>query len=384
MENLRKKQIFWWMVIAGLILIVSVLHYTTSTTKWQYHLIFMQSYFIPILIAAFQFGIRGGLGTAIVVSIIYFPHIMLQWGGLAEGNLMRFMQIFLFNIIGYLTGLKAQNEMDEKSRYQKTAEELEKSLFKLREQSEKMDEMEEQLRLADRLSVIGELTASLAHEVRNPLGSIRGAVEILRDELPQTEQTSEFLQILVEETERLSGVVENYLSFSRSRKQEISSIDVREIVRNVGNLLNSRARKEEISIRLDMPETPLLVEINPNQLRQILVNLAMNSIQATASGGEITLKAEICSARESKNNASRETVRMLCLSVIDKGSGIEETELEKIFLPFYTNKADGTGLGLAIVKRIADQNNWQIRAKSRPGEGTDFSIFIPLRDSQDH
>ena len=84
----RKNNYRWWLTIWILVIVISILHYTTPTMKWQYHLIFMQSYFIPILLAAFQFGIRGGLGTAIGVSILYFPHIMLQWGGLVEANLI--------------------------------------------------------------------------------------------------------------------------------------------------------------------------------------------------------------------------------------------------------------------------------------------------------
>ena len=117
--------------------------------KWQYHLIFMQSYFIPILIGSFQYGIRGGVGTALAVTILYLPHVMLQWGGLVEANMMRFLQVLLFNVIGYLTGLKAQKEKDEKIRYQNIAKELGTNY-------EKLAELEEQLRLADRLSVIGE------------------------------------------------------------------------------------------------------------------------------------------------------------------------------------------------------------------------------------
>ena len=112
-----KNKYQWWIVIWILVIVISILHYTTPTMEWQYHLIFMQSYFIPILLAAFQFGIRGGLGTAIGVSIFYFPHIMLQWGGLVEGNLMRFLQILLFYVIGYLTGLISEISISSSSKW---------------------------------------------------------------------------------------------------------------------------------------------------------------------------------------------------------------------------------------------------------------------------
>ena len=127
MEQKSNKSLVWSGIIFILVIVISILHYTTPTMQWQYHLIYMQAYFIPILMAAFQFGIRGGLGVALAVSVLYLPHIMLHWGGLVENNLLRFMQIVLYNVIGYLTGLKAQREMEEIKKYKNTASELENS-----------------------------------------------------------------------------------------------------------------------------------------------------------------------------------------------------------------------------------------------------------------
>ena len=98
MDKAKKNQLLWSVSVCVMIVFISMLHYTTPTMNWKYHLIFMQAYFIPIIIGAFQFGIRGGLGASIAVTVFYFPHIMLQWGGLIEENLMRFLQIFLFNV----------------------------------------------------------------------------------------------------------------------------------------------------------------------------------------------------------------------------------------------------------------------------------------------
>ncbi len=372
-----QRQRLWLAVIVFLMVLISILHYTTSTSRWQYHLIYMQGYFIPILIAAFQFGVKGGLGTSAAISAIYLPHIMLQWGGLIDTNLMRFLQIVLFNIVGFIMGLQSQREKAEKERYQRTAHELENSLNLLRSQSEKLEEMEEQLRLADRLAVVGELTASLAHEVRNPLGAIRGAVEILRDEMPSAEHSAEFFQILIDETNRLNAVVENYLSFSRKQQEMKSRVDVREIIRNVRNLLAARGRKEKIVFNLALEDKPLLIDADPGQIRQILVNLALNAIQAMPSGGAITIQAEICS--QPAEPGKPETIHSnACISIRDEGSGIPEGEVENIFKPFYTTKTDGTGLGLAIVKRIVEQNKWRISVESVLGKGTQFKLDIPL------
>lgn len=383
MAEETSQKIKWWLIIAGLVILVTVLHYSTPTMKWQYHLIFMQSYFIPIILGAFQFGIRGGLGTAIAVSFLYFPHIMLQWGGLVEGNLMRFLQIVLFNVIGYLTGLKAQNEKEEKSRYQNTAEQLEKNLQKIREQSLRMEEMEDQLRQADRLAVVGELSASLAHEVRNPLGSIRGIVDILKDELPPNKETANFLNIMVQETERLNEVVENYLRFAGQKSSQVISFDIRETIKNTELLLANRARKNQITIKTRLPEKELPLTGVPGQLQQVLMNLALNSIQAMPDGGEISVEVERLRTKSQggeKASDSKNT-NEIRISISDNGKGISEPDIERIFKPFYTTRQDGTGLGLAIVKRIIDQNNWRIEVESEINKGSTFSIYIPVEEN---
>ena len=373
------KDLKWWMIIWGMVILISVLHYTTPTMKWQFHLIYMQSYFIPILLAAFQFGIRGGLGTAAAASLIYFPHIVLQWGGLIEANLMRFLQIILFNVIGYLTGLKAERERSEKQRYQETADQLQKSLQQLQEKTSKIEEMEDQLRLADRLSVIGELTASLAHEVRNPLGSIRGVVDILKGEPPESAKIQEFLEILMQETDRLNQVVENYLEYARQPEKEKTRFDVRDIIRNSEILLINRARKSNITINSTLPETPLYLNGVASQLQQVIVNLILNGIQASRQGNIISINANIL-VEESARNSNFQGEGIL-IQISDQGSGIREKDLENIFKPFYTTHKEGTGLGLAIVKRISDQNKWQLDVKSRTGKGTTFSIFIPRKNT---
>ena len=371
--NDNKIQIFWWSVISLLIIAISILHYTTPTMKWQFHLLYMQSYFMPILIGAFQFGVRGGLGVAVVISLIYFPHIMLQWGGMVENNLMRFLQIALFNVIGYLTGIKTQKENEEKERTQQALSELEQSLTKLREQSEKLSDLEEQLRLADRLSIVGELTASLAHEVRNPLGAIRGAVEILEEEFGEHLKQTDFFRILIEETERLNSVVDNYLSFARKQGQRRSQYDAREVVQNSALLLSSKARKSQIQFKVDLPKAPIILKGDPNDLWQVLVNLELNAVQAMNEGGEIHIMGELIDSDDSKQ-------KMLRLVIEDQGGGIEENHLENIFKPFFTTKANGTGLGLSIVKRIVDENQWGIDVSSKPGSGTTFILLIPVAE----
>lgn len=352
-----KKEYYWLTLISVLVILISILHYTTPTMKWQYHLIYMQAYFIPILIGAFQFGIRGGLGTAAAVSVLYFPHIMFHWGGLVEGNLMRFVQIILFNIIGYLTGLKAQKEMEENSKFRQANIQLNEKLDLLKQRDEKISEMEEQLRQADRLAIVGELTASLAHEIRNPLASIQGATEIIKDECTLSEKQYEFLNILLTETERLNQVVSNYLHFSHKQDKQISRLDIRKIIEDSVFMLQKQAAKKNIRLKTQLPQADLIVKTDRNQLWQILMNLLINAIQAMEHGGEIQVSVE------TDNNH-------LIISVADQGPGIPESISNDVFKPFFTTKLEGTGLGLAIVKRIADSYNWQVSFEPNTPNGT--------------
>jgi len=360
------NKINWILVTSLLIVIISVLHFNTPTEKWHYHLVYMQCYFIPIVLGAFRFGVKGGLGTAIVISLIYLPHIMFQHGGLIETNLMRFLQIALFNIIGYLIGIKAQKESEEKTRYKNAADKLEKSLKTVKDQSNKLHELEDQLRQVDRLSVIGELTASLAHEIRNPLGSIRGAVEILRDGVQDENRKSEFFQILIDDTERMNTILENYLNYSKRKKQRDSEYII-----------------QEIEIKSILPDDSIILHGDPNDIWQILMNIILNSIQAMTDGGTVTLKLfetnEIELNKKDEHSALKEYDRFLNLTISDNGPGISKSDLEKIFKPFYTTKINGSGLGLAIVKRIINGNNWTISVTSITNSGTEFVVIIPIK-----
>jgi signal transduction histidine kinase len=361
--EIRRKSL-WLTLIIVTIILISVFHYSTPTMQWQYHLVLMQSYFLPILVAAFQFGFRGGVGAALLVSAMYLPHVMLHWGGLVEGNLMRFLQIGLYNIIGLVTGIIAEREYREKAKLRELTNELSTHIRQIEEQQIKLAEMEEQLRVSDRMAIVGELTASLAHEVRNPLASILGAVEILRGETENRNDREEFFRILVAETERLNRVVETYLSFSRSKETEIGQFEVGEVLTNIVMMLESQAKKHSIRMKLELPDGPLELVGDSGKLWEVLINLVLNSMQAMEERGEIQIAAQQAGSGE-------------CQIIIrDQGPGIPADLQEKIFTPFFTTKERGTGLGLAIVRRIVDENRWNLALESTVGEGTAFILDI--------
>ncbi len=355
--------------IIGLIIGISYLHYTTPTNRMSFHIVYMQSYFIPILLGALIFGRAGGLGTALAISAIYFPHIVFQWGGFMEENIMRFVQMGLFLIIGYLTGLKTDREREEKQRYLKTAQELKETLQQMEQQEIRLTQLEEQLRRVDRLALIGELAATFAHEVRNPLSAIRGSVEIIESEIPNEYCNQEFFHILKQETERLTGVVENYLNLARRSENKKEIFDAREVIYNSVLLFQKRLERRGIVLETQLSATPLLVYGNQTELQQVIVNLILNAIDELQRGDKLSVHTRVVEERER---------RIFHLIIQDTGPGIATELQDQIFEPFFTTKDTGTGLGLAIVKRIVENNQWEISVWSEPEKGTRFKITIPL------
>ena len=222
-----------------------------------------------------------------------------------------------------------------------------------------------QLHHAERLAVLGELTAGIAHEVRNPISGIRGAAEIVGRADVAPEVRAEFAAILLKETTRLNQVVENILSFARLHQEQLEDADLAEVVRRAVALVGKEAERRGVVIVQDVPPD-IRLHTDPPLLQQVLLNLLLNAIQAMPGGGTVTVAAKTVDGR-------------LALSVGDTGPGIAPELHESVFTPFFTTKADGTGLGLAIARRIARGMRGDIRLRSTPGAGAEFTLDVPLR-----
>ncbi len=356
-------------LITALILAISFFHYTTPTIYRPLHELYKVLYFIPIVLGAFGFGLRGGIITALAVTFVYLPHIMFQWGGNFIMNISRFFMILLYNTLGGLTGYLWEQERKQKNFYQQASERLKQSMDKLKETTDELAIIENQLRMAERLSTLGELTASLAHEVRNPLGSIRGVAEILRDE-SQNESHKKFVEILLKETQRLEAVVVNYLALAKSRTEEREVVSLKKNIESTVALLGPELRKKTLQIKVDVEPQNLTLFFCEGQMRQALLNILLNAIQASPPNGIISISA----GREENS---------LFVTVSDQGTGISEEAKKHLFEPFYTEKSDGTGLGLAITKRIVEAHNGSISAENRKGSGTKIKMEF-LNDEQIH
>lgn len=345
---------------------VSVLHYVTSTAHahmWL-HPIYACAYYVPLLLLALFWGWRAGLAGALVTTVLYAPHVVHAWSGEHEEYMVaEFIEMAKFFIVTGMAGYLADYERRQRRKVEETA-------ARLAQTNQQLQELFEQLRRAERLSALGELAAGLAHEIRNPLGSFEGAVNIVsRPELPE-DTRQEFRHMALSEVDRLKGLVSNFLDFARPPVSRPTQTSPFELLRAVERLVAETAGMAHIAIRTHVKADLPAIMIDSQQIKQVLLNLTLNSIQAMPGGGNVVLRA----------STHRE---MVVFEVEDEGNGVREEDMEKIFDPFFTTRPNGTGLGLSIASRIVTQHGGHIRARKNVNRGMTFAIELPQQTDGD-
>ncbi|MEI7709000.1 MAG: ATP-binding protein [Chlorobium sp.] len=356
------------LALSGCIIGISLLHYLTPLHLHYLHDIFQRLYYLPIILAAFWFGLRGGLCCSLIVSIVYAPHILFQWGGHLTMEMEKYMEILIYNTVGGVTGLLSQREQERSVQLQKTATGLKESYQKLQHQSEQIIVIEEQLRRTEKLSTLGEMAAVLAHEIRNPLGSIRGTAEILKDDYQPGDPKYEFIEIQIKETERLNRVVQDFLHMARPQQAEMQPCPVQKELDTIVTLVSNEAKDRQVNLVLQPQPLPAIINADGEKLRQAFLNIVINALQATPKGGSVTISTTI-----SENGFCE-------ISFHDTGAGIDADTLGKIFEPFFTTKPEGTGLGLAISKKIIESHNGTLVIESEHACGATVTVRLPILD----
>jgi two-component system sensor histidine kinase HydH len=236
-----------------------------------------------------------------------------------------------------------------------------------------------EMKARDRLAVIGQMTAGLAHEIRNPLGSIKGAAQLLvrlGAGAPVEADSRKYLGIIVEEVDRLARVLDSVLDLA-PRQPTVSPIDVNAVARRTLQVFSAEPDHEHVEVHEALePDLPR-VAIDPEQLRQVLLNLLRNAAQATQGRGKVSVSTTARAARNSFMGTPAAHPLVVELKVTDNGPGLPRKVLEKLFMPFFTTKKDGTGLGLAISQRIVQEASGRIEARPHEGQGTTFAVVLP-------
>ena len=232
-----------------------------------------------------------------------------------------------------------------------------------------LKKLERDVRIQQRLAAVGEMAAGIAHEIRNPLASMSGSIQILRQELPLSAEQEQLMDIVLRESERLNTTIGSFLAYARPQRFAIARFDVRRALNDTALLLrNSAEVLEGHVIDVDLPEGELWYEADEGQIKQIVWNLATNGLRAMPAGGRLRLTGAVEPGSEG-----------VAITVEDEGVGIPADELDRLFQPFHGTFAKGSGLGLAIVHRIVADYSGEIQVSSRPGAGTTVSVRLPAR-----
>lgn len=231
----------------------------------------------------------------------------------------------------------------------------------------KLVEAEERVKHAERLAVLGGLASGLAHEIRNPLGSIGGSVRLLATNHQLSTEDRQLCEIIQRETNRLNDLVSDMLDLARTRHAQPTMVDVSALVGEVVALAAASGRAvSDVALNYSRPEGCLIIRADAAQLRQLVWNLVRNAVQASTAGEEV---------RVSVYGNVGQPARLV---VEDKGVGIEPAQLPRLFDPFFTTRSYGSGIGLAVVRRIADEHGFQISVTSTKGQGARFEVSLGL------
>jgi signal transduction histidine kinase len=334
-------QTLWLWIAAGAIIAITVVHYITDSNAVEFHNVYRRLYYIPIVLAAFSHGVKGGLGAAVLASVLYIPHAFVMTHADPSPAIDKVLEMVLYVGIGGLTGwlVNRQNEIRRA---------LERSL-------EERDALEESLVRAGKLSALGQLTSGLAHEIRNPLASIMGSAETLVAEFDESHRKYRMGQLLLEEIDRLNRVVGDFLKFARPGEPQRQEVDPVALAHEVRELTGARARQLDI----DVDETPAMhsatVLADADQIRQVLLNFFLNAYHAFEDhefDEDTRPRIEFLTERRAVGER-----RYFCVGVRDNGPGVPDELREKIFDPYFTTRLEGTGLGLSVSSRIAEAHD---------------------------
>ncbi|UCG42687.1 MAG: sensor histidine kinase [candidate division WOR-3 bacterium] len=330
MRPMRQPE-FWIIVAAGAVLTVG--HYTAPTDDPFWHDLFRRLYYLPIILAGLRYGLKGGLITAAAISFAFMPHVLMTRQTLyVQASESRF-EMPLYFLVGIVTGIVADRQR----------------------------RASESLRRAERLKTIGEMAAGMAHEIKNPLAGIRSSAQLLASRTRGGD--AELVDIIVGEVDLLNKVVNDFLQYARPAPLKRGPARLGDIMESVKTLLDPVAAGRRVEIELDRPDSEPEVSCDADQVRQVLINLVLNAVQASPEGTAVRLKID----------GHGDRVRA---SVIDSGPGIPRDRLRAVFEPFFTTKEGGTGLGLSIAQRIVGEHGGSLRLEPSPGGGTRATVEL--------
>jgi len=349
-----------WARRAALLVIVfaiAVAQHITALDETNWHYVFPRLYYVPIVLAALYDGWRGGLIVALLSAAAFFPQFLYGSDFYTERVVHRYLEVIAFCTLAILTGVYTDRERQQKKKYQELAS-------KLSEVYETLQMNFEGMKRAERLSAIGHLSAGLAHEIRNPLASIAGAASIVRRNQAADQKVMRCIEIIESECRRLNGLLTNFLNFARPRSPQFQSVNLDTLLGEVLELAEHAVHRRQIRFQQEINDGLTEIDCDPEQLRQVLLNLLINAVEASDEGTVVRLFAT--------------AEQGILIRVVDEGSGVAPEDIDRLFDPFFTTKETGTGLGLPVAHQIIAQMGGTLSARRNSGRGMTFSVALPL------
>ncbi len=330
------------MAILFLIAALSIFIFVTRHTQYHYHSVYREFYFVPLILAAFWFGLRGTLLAAGVITLFYLAFIGFFWQGLSVEKINTFIEIIFLNVVALILGILREREYREHRRTQKM----------------------------EHLAVIGKTVSGIAHDMKIPLVAIAGFSRRILKKLGEDDPHREKLTIIYQEAQRLENMVRDMLDYARPLNLYRSREDVNQIIQESINIVKEVAGKKQITIKEKLfPEMPP-AELDPMRIKQVFINLLTNAIQASPFGEPVLVRSSVKGEK-------------IVIDVTDHGRGLTADQKENIFTPFFTTKKEGVGLGLTMVKNIVSAHGGEVQFFDNPPPetGVTFRVILP-KDSR--
>jgi two-component system NtrC family sensor kinase len=349
-------------IILGLFAVFTYIYYGVMTS---YHDVYVVIFFYPFIYAAFVYRMRG-----VIISGLLFLGVLLPYTLLIEYDTFSLLRTLLFAVFVFLVSGLGATLLDFLERQMESSKEILVLNNELNDSIERLQQTQEQLIQAARLSSIGQLSAGVAHELNNPMAGILVYTRLMKDKLAKENCDKEQLKNILDKIESAidysSGIIRGLLDFARQSEPLLRPVTVGRAIDKAMSLVGHQARAKQIEVvRDEAPALPLVVA-DFNQLVQVFINLVVNAVQAMGSGGRLTMRTM----------AADGWVRII---ISDTGHGITPENMDRLFTPFFTTREDekGVGLGLAVSYGIIEKHGGRIEVKSEVGKGSTFTILLP-------
>jgi two-component system, NtrC family, sensor histidine kinase HydH len=318
--------------IAVFTLFITYLHYSTIGAGHALHNIYRELYYIPVVLGALAYGLRGAALSYLLVFVLYLPYIIMTWPGTLIDETNRLLPMLFQGVFAVIAGYLVDREKTQRT----------------------------QLELNRHLADIGRISTVIVHDLKNPLIAILGFAVRIREGKGKTDTA---VRVIIESAEKMQKIVNSVLDFTRPIQLERKEDDINEIVKRGVDSCRMKAEQKGVLLSIDLPPAPMIMNVDGFHLERALVNLISNAIEASAV--EQSVAVTIIPKKE-----------LVIIRIKDWGSGMDRVTLDKIFIPFYTKKSGGSGLGMPIAKKVIEGHQGKIQVNSKPGQGTEVTIEL--------